>query len=47
MGKWLLADFPIHSTFSNRTEAVGEMTKIYGKVDFDLTDGNRRGERII
>jgi hypothetical protein len=35
MGKWLLADLHIHSTFSDGTVPVEEIVKIYGEAGFD------------
>lgn len=36
MKKWLMADLHIHSTFSDGTEPVEEIIKIYGEAGFDV-----------
>jgi signal transduction histidine kinase/predicted metal-dependent phosphoesterase TrpH len=36
MKKWLMADLHIHSTFSDGTESIEEIIKIYGEAGFDV-----------
>ena len=36
MKKWLMADLHIHSTFSDGTEPIEEIIKIYGEAGFDV-----------
>ena len=36
MMQWLLADLPIHSTFSDGTVRIEEIIKTYGEAGFDV-----------